>query len=232
MHIIKKKYLIIFLLFSTVIIILFKQLNSKSGDYIKLAKPVTSGKITLEEAINSMRSIRRYSEVKLTMEDVSQLLWAAGGEKVDTVTSASRTYPSAGAVYPLEFYLVAGNVEGIVPGLYHYISDNHTLNLVCKGDIREKIAVVANGQSMIKNSPAAIIITADYERVSSRYGSNGKKYVHMDSGHAGQNIYLMAAARKIGTVAIGAFRSSDVKKIMNLPDNEIPVYIFPVGYPI
>lgn len=197
---------------------------------INLPKPVIKGSTTLEETINLRRSIRRYKNKKLTIEDVSQLLWAAGGERVDAVTAASRTFPSAGACYPLEFYLVAGEVDGILPGLYRYMPESHTLEMVFEGDLRGQLASASYGQSMIKYAPATIAITAEYARTTNRYGKRGERYIYMDCGHSGENIYLMAAVRGLGTVAVGAFDDSKVKEVLKLPKNEEPLYLFPVGY--
>lgn len=199
---------------------------------IKLLKPVIKGKISLEETINLRHSIRKYKDKKLMVIDISQLLWGAAGKKVDMVSGASRTYPSAGACYPLEFYLVAGEVEGISPGVYHYLQEKHALKMVLEGDLREKLTLASYGQSMIKYGPATIVITAVYSRTTEPYGKRGERYVHMDSGHSGENIYLMATARGLGTVAVGAFDDAEVKKVLRLPENEEPLYLFPVGHPM
>ncbi|MFC2061356.1 SagB/ThcOx family dehydrogenase [Elusimicrobiota bacterium] len=203
----------------------------KMNDIIKLPEPVIKGEISLEQAIYTRHSVRSYSNKPLTLEDVSQLLWAAGGERVDAVTSASRTYPSAGACYPLEFYLVVGKVEGIEPGLYYYQADRHALKSMIKGELRNTLTHEGYSQSVIKNAPATVVVTAIYPKTTKKYGKRGEKYVSMDSGYSGENIYLMAAARGLGTVAVGAFNEMGIKRVLRLHDNEVPVCLYPVGYP-
>lgn len=195
---------------------------------IKLPKPAYSSKFSVEEAIYQRRSVRSYKKEPLTLKQVSQLLWAAGGLTIDGVSGATRAYPSAGARYPLEIYLVAGNVEGLTPGLYRYEAIQHKIILVKEGDLRKELANAALGQSMVVNAPASIIFLADFSRTTGRYGERGRRYVYMDVGHAGQNVHLQAESLGLGTVVIGAFREDEVKKVLEITDLD-PLYIMPVG---
>lgn len=199
------------------------------AETIKLPEPKLKGKISIEEAINSRRSIRSYSQEPLSLLEVSQLLWAGGGVICDGITGASRAYPSAGACYPLEIYLVAGNVKGLEPGIYHYLWKEHRLELKISGDKRKELANAACSQGMVKNAAVCIVFTAKYNRSTGRYGDRGKRYVSMDMGHAGQNIYLQAESLGLGTVAVGAFEDDSVSKVLNLPKDEDPLYIMPIG---
>ena len=202
--------------------------SPKTGE-IKLPPPRYKGKLSVEEAIYRRRSIRRYKDVPLTLQEVSQLLWAGAGATIDGVTGATRAYPSAGATYPLELYLVAGKVEGLEAGLYHYDWRNHKLILLKRGDLRRELTGAALGQRMVRDAPISLVFTAVYTRTTRRYGERGKtRYVHMDMGHAGQNIHLQAEALDLGTVVIGAFRDEAVKSILGLKNQE-PLYIMPVG---
>jgi SagB-type dehydrogenase family enzyme len=158
----------------------------------------------------------------LALEQISQLLWAASGKNL-----YRRTAPSAGATYPLEIYLVVGEVEGLEPGIYHYSSSRHSLESVKEQDIRNRLAAAALGQGMITRAPSSIVIAADYVRTSSRYGPRGIRYVHMEAGHVGQNISLQANALSLGTVMIGAFDDPQVREILGV--EEEPLYIIPVG---
>ncbi len=204
--------------------------ENKMSSTIRLPEPVTDGRVSIEEAINSRESARSFSTDALSLEDISQLLWAAGGMRVDAVTRHSRTYPSAGAIHPLEFYVAAGNVEGLDAGLYRYIPSEHALGAIETGDKRSGLARAALGQAFIGRAPASIIISADFDRVTPRYGERGKlRYVPMDAGHAGQNIYLIAVSRGLGTVAVGAFNDAEVSGVLDLPGNETPLYIYPIG---
>ncbi len=178
--------------------------------------------MSVEEALNKRRSVRDYVAGSLTLEQVAHLLWAASGSNL-----YRRTAPSAGATYPLEFYLVAGEVAGLEQGTYHYVSSTHTINLVRAEDIRRRLSRASLGQTVIEKAPASIVIAADYERTCGRYGQRGTRYVHMEAGHAGQNISLEAVALNLGTVMVGAFDDKSVKEILVI--EEEPLYIIPTG---
>ncbi|NJE04730.1 SagB/ThcOx family dehydrogenase [Thermococcus sp. M36] len=193
---------------------------------VKLPAPRLRGEMSLEEAVNLRKSVRRYRDEPIALEQLSQILWAAYGIN----TWGKRTSPSAGARYPFEVYVAVSNVTGIKPGLYHYDGKSHTLELVCEGDISSPLARACLGQRHVKTAPANIVIVAHYERTTSRYGERGIRYVHIDAGHMGQNIYLQATALGLGTVAVGAFRDEEVKALLGVPGE--PLYIFPVGIPV
>ncbi|ASJ07279.1 SagB/ThcOx family dehydrogenase [Thermococcus pacificus] len=193
---------------------------------VKLPEPRTQGEMSLEEAIYRRRSIRGYTTEPLTIEELSQLLWAAYGINA----WGKRTSPSAGARYPFEVYVVVGNVEGLRPGLCHYDGKNHVLKLIREGDLRKELASACLGQRHVEEAPVNIVIAAHYERTTSRYGQRGIRYVHIDAGHMGQNIYLQATALGLGTVAVGAFRDDEVKRVIGVEGE--PLYIFPVGRPV
>lgn len=198
---------------------------------IELPAPITRGTMSVEEAILKRRSIRNFLNKPLSLEDVSQLLWAAQG--ITDPVRGFRAAPSAGATYPLEVYVVVGKngVAGLFEGLYHYKPNKHVLEYLLEGDLRSSLADAALGQSPIREAPISIVIAAIYERTTNRYGERGIRYVHMEAGHVGQNIYLQAVARGLGTVVIGAFEDSQVQKVLKLPENQNPLYIVPVGYP-
>ena len=122
--------------------------------------------------------------------------------------------PSAGATYPLEVYLVSGNVQGLASGIYKYNPKKHELIKVIDGDAREKLANAALSQNFVKEAFADIIITAVYERTIWRYGDRGIRYVHIEAGHAAQNICLEVVALGLATVPVGAFHDDHVKSIL------------------
>jgi len=191
---------------------------------IKLPDPVTRGKISLEETLSKRKSVREYTREPLNKKEISQLLWAAQGI---THEGWKRTAPSAGATYPLEIYLVVNRAERLEPGLYHYLPSEHTLELKKSGKFGKKLAEAALNQEMIEKAPLDIVITALYQRTTSRYGDRGRRYVYMEAGHVGENIYLQAEALGLGTVAVGAFYDDRVKRLMGI-DEEV-LYIMPVG---
>ena len=189
---------------------------------IKLPKPKEKGVTSIEEALNKRRSVRDYKRGRLSLEQISQLLWAASGRNL-----YRRTAPSAGATYPLETYLVVGEVEGLEPGIYHYSSSRHSLEMTKEGDVRNRLSRAALGQEMIEEAPVNIIIAADYSKTTGHYGQRGIRYVHMEVGHVGQNVSLQAIALSLGTVMIGAFEDKEVKEVLGI--KEEPLYIIPVG---
>ena len=195
------------------------------GGKVKLPEAETKGKISLEETLAARRSVRRYADGPLSLKEVSQLLWAAQG--VTEKRRGFRTAPSAGATFPLEIYLVAGDVKGLKAGLYRYLPRRHELESVKEGDLRDRLAGAALGQAMLKDAPATFVIAADYSRTSVRYGRRAARYVHMEVGHAGQNIYLQCGTLGLGTCAVGAFHDDRVKALLGI--DEAPLYLMPVG---
>jgi len=189
---------------------------------IKLPRPKEKGLISVEETLNKRRSVRDYKKGHLSLEQVSQLLWAASGKNL-----YRRTAPSAGATYPLETYLVVGAVEGLEPGIYHYSFSRHSLEMTKEQDVRNRLSRAALGQEMIEEAPVNIIIAADYGRTTGHYGQRGIRYVHVEVGHVGQNISLQANALSLGTVMVGAFEDKQVKEVLGI--KEEPLYIIPVG---
>jgi len=185
--------------------------------------------MSLAEAISRRKSIRYFASQPISQLQLSQILWATQG------TSDSpwgrRTVPSAGATYPLEVFVVCGNngVEGIGDGIYHYNIDNHFLTLHHQGDTRSELARAALDQEFIHQAPVDIVICAEYERTLRRYGVRGERYVHIEVGHAGQNIYLQATALGLATVAVGAFHDEQVRQVLRLDKRYKPLYIMPVG---
>lgn len=139
-------------------------------------------------------------------------------------TGGRRTAPSAGALYPLEVCVVAGNVTGLSVGIYSYDPHKHELSRTLDRDKRVELSKAALGQSSIKNAAAVLVISAVYERVTVKYGERGIRYLHMEAGHAAQNVFL-----DLGTVVIGAFHDEQVRAVLHLPGQVQPLYLMPVG---
>ncbi|MGD0352939.1 MAG: SagB/ThcOx family dehydrogenase [Dehalococcoidia bacterium] len=180
----------------------------------------------LEELLRQRRSTREYADSPLTKYEVMKLLWAAQGI---TDGRGFRTAPSAGALYPLEIYLVAGNVDNMAPGIYKYNPVENNLTLVKEGDVRASLAAASLGQGSVANGAINIVITAVYERTEVKYGARGERYVHIEVGHVAQNICLEATALGLGLVTIGAFDDAAVSKVISMSQGESPVYVMPVG---
>lgn len=201
-------------------------LNGAGGLNIKLPQPNYDGTISVETALRERRSVREYKNVPITLSDLSQLLWAAQGM---SGSRGLRTAPSAGALYPLEVYVAAGNVDGLGPGMYVYKPEGHELLKISDGDARIALSRAAGGQPAVRDAPAVLVISAVYERTMVKYGERGIRYVHMEAGHAAENVYLQAVSLNLGTVVIGAFDDERLKKAAHLTVREEPLYIMPVG---
>ena len=200
--------------------------NIGSQKTVSLPAPQFDGKTSIEKSLIERRSIRQYRDKDLTMGELSQLLWAAQGV---TSRRGYRTAPSAGALYPLEIYIAAGKVSDLAPGIYKYEPDEHNLLKTCDGDKRINLWRAALEQSPIRNAPVVLIFCAIYERTTRKYGERGVRYVHMEVGHAAQNVCLQAISLGLGTVVIGAFNDKEVKRVLKLEADEWPLCIMPAG---
>ena len=202
-------------------------LQNSAPEIIQLPAPSFDGETSVEKALLQRRSVRSYTKVPLTVSDISQILWAAQG--ITEKTYGLRTAPSAGALYPLELYLVVTNVDELKPGVYKYKPQDHTIKRISDGDKRIDVSNAALKQDAIENSSAIVIITAIYERTAIKYGSRSERYVYIEVGHVGQNIYLQAVTLGIGTVMIGAFKDEALKKVLGFAKDEYPLAIMPLG---
>ena len=198
----------------------------EQGKKIELPSPTVMSGQPLETLLQQRRSVRSFSMVQLSLAEIGQLLWATQGI---TSPQGLRTAPSAGALYPLELYVVTGNVEGLPPAVYHYHPKDHHLIKVLEGDQRRMLARTALGQSWISDSAAVVVIAAKYKRTTRKYGERGIRYVHMEVGHAGQNLFLQAEAMGLATVVVGAFHDDKVDKLLGLPDDIQVLSLMPVG---
>jgi SagB-type dehydrogenase family enzyme len=203
---------------------------------VELPEPSLDSETSVEEAMAGRRSVREYAKAPLTLGEVSQLLWAAYGitrpipDAPAFLRGGLKTAPSAGARYPLEIYLVAGDVEGLDPGVYWYGPETHVIHLISRGDVREELMDAAVGQVWVREAPASLVYSAVFERTMVVYGDRGReRYVPMDAGHSAENVYLQCASLGLGTVAIGAFVDTNVKLVTGMTRPEEPLYILPVG---
>lgn len=196
---------------------------------ITLPEPRLESSTSVEEALRDRRSVRDYAKRPLGLAELGQVLWAAQGVTDD---EGHRTAPSAGALYPLEVYVVAGSVEGLVPGVYHYRPGEHSLVRTGDGDRRAALQAAAINQTSVGDAPATLVIAAVPERTTARYGERGGRYVAMEAGHAAENVYLQAEALELATVAIGAFDDGEIRGIIGLSEEVEPLYLMPIGRPM
>ena len=193
-----------------------------------LPPPRTTGSISVEQALASRRSQRNFVDRELSAEQLSQILWAAYG--ITETRRGLRTTPSAGALFPMEIYVVIGRVQGIEPGVYRYDPREHRITRTINRDLRAELAAAALGQTMIRDAPITVVHTAVFRRMTGRYGERGIRYTWIEVGHSAQNIYLQAEALGLGTCAVGAFNDRRVSELLQLPSEEEPLYLMPVGF--
>jgi SagB-type dehydrogenase family enzyme len=198
-----------------------KSFSDVAGKVIQLPSPVLKGGVSVEEALAKRESIRHFTPEPLTPSELSQLLWAAQGI---TRNWGGRTAPSAGALFPLELYLV------LQEGFFHYIPRSYQLIRISDQNFIEDLTSAALGQQCVRESPAIVVITAVNERIERKYGERGERYAKMEAGHAGQNILLQAVSLGLGAVPVGAFYDDHVRKVLNLPADQEPLYLIPLGH--
>ncbi|BAQ34648.1 SagB/ThcOx family dehydrogenase [Dehalococcoides sp. THU3] len=200
-------------------------------DIIKLALPAVRGKMTLEEAINKRRSVRSFSSRGLTMEMLSQLLWASNG--ITDIVDKLRSTPSAGAIYPLDLYIIVGNkgIEALEAGVYRYNPERHGIHLQVNGDFRKQLAEGCFKQNFVADAPFSLVICYRPEELIKRYGTCADKYAYFEVGHVAQNFNLECVALGLGSVVIGAFAEEIICKSMNLSGHPKPLYIIAAGFP-
>jgi len=193
---------------------------------IKLPEPHTDAGTSVEQALRLRRSVRTFAEKPLQLSEVAQLLWSAQGI---TSRDGLRTAPSAGALYPLEIYLVAGSVNDLPVGVWHYLPDNHRLEHLNDTDIRNPLTHAALDQAWIREAAAVVVFAAVYERTTRKYGKRGIRYVHIEAGHAAENLFLQAVSLDLNTVIVGAFRDDAIRNALKLPQDHVPLILMPVG---
>ncbi|MHC4550163.1 MAG: SagB/ThcOx family dehydrogenase [Planctomycetota bacterium] len=194
---------------------------ARPGDALPAA--VRKGGLPLREALAQRRSVREFEAAPLTREQIGQLLWAAQG-----ITDARgyRTAPSAGALYPLEVYVATAE------GVFHYRPHDHALARLSDQDVRVRIHAAALRQEPLQHAPAIFVVAGVYERTAKKYGpARSPRYVHLEAGHACQNLLLEAVALGLGAVPIGAFDDAALQRAVGLPRNHRPLYLIPTGRP-
>jgi SagB-type dehydrogenase family enzyme len=199
---------------------------AEPNEHIKLPKPDLTGEQSIEKLLQQRRSVRSYQKSSLNLSEVGQLLWSAQGI---TSSRGLRTSPSAGALYPLTLFVVVGDVNGLSPGIYQYDPEEHSLLKTTDGDSRKLLQKAALDQSCIGDAAVIFVFTAIYQRTTWKYGKRGVRYVHMEVGHAGQNLFLQAEALHLGTVVVGAFDDNEVRDVLKLDSDIQPLSLMPVG---
>lgn len=197
---------------------------------ITLPVPMRSGGVTLWDLLLRRRTRRAYRPEPLTLGALSQLLWAANGKTAELREAILRTAPSAGALYPIELYIMANRVEGLRQGIYHYNVDKHNLALIRSGDYSDEAALGSLGQAMLTKSGVVVFMSAVIQRSRWKYGQRAYRYIYLDAGHVAQNICLAGESLSLGVCPIGAFYDDELNDILKLDGTEeTVVYALAIG---
>ncbi|MFA4858387.1 MAG: SagB/ThcOx family dehydrogenase [Candidatus Margulisiibacteriota bacterium] len=189
---------------------------------IKLPEPRIDSAVSLENSIKNRRSERSFLSDELTLAQISQLLWAAQG--ITDPDWGLRAAPSAGAIYPLEIYVVRPS------GIFHFVPEKNILEQTSNQDRRSALAQAALGQSFVEEAPAVFVLAANFIKVRQKYGGRTERYVYIETGHAAENLLLEATALGLGAIPVGAFWDDIAKRMLALPEELFPIYLIPVGY--
>ncbi|MFQ6101525.1 MAG: SagB family peptide dehydrogenase [Anaerolineae bacterium] len=198
------------------------------AERIALPDPRGFRGLSLEEAVETRRSIRDYSAEPLLSEELSRLLHAAQG--ITEHRQGFRAAPSAGALYPIELYAVVHDVAGLEPGLYHYAVQEHVLELLRQGDFRTATMQAGLWQDFLAQANVCFILSAIFQRTRWKYRERAYRYVLLEAGHIGQNLYLAATSMGLGACAVGAFLDDELNDLLGLDGREeAAIYVISVG---
>ena len=200
------------------------------GTVIELPDPERTGGASLWETLAYRRSERAYEDQPISSSELSQLLWATQGVTKRVRGYAFRTAPSAGALYPVDTYVIVHRVEGIEPGVYRYQLEDHQLEGVVEGRYDRSLTDAALGQRFAGNAAVAFIWTAVIERSKRKYRARAYRYIYIEAGHIGQNLQLAAQAMGLECCHIGAFLDDEVNALVGADGaEETAVYLGVVG---
>ena len=215
------------------------QYGAGETDLIRLPAVRLDGPVSVEEALSERRSIRNYGAGTLTLDELGQVLWSAQGVTYPIEQTPEsfqrewrggfRTAPSAGALYPLELYVVVGGVDGLEPGFYRYVPVEHALEPAAPGDLRAPLSQAAHGQTVISTPPAVLVIAGVVARTAAKYGERAEQYVLLEAGAAAENVFLQCESLGLATVIVGAFVDKQVKELLQLPEEEETYVLMPIG---
>ena len=208
---------------------------------IDLPLDVDLGDITLDQAIRYRRSVRNFTGEPINIEQLSALLlfsYGITGQFTYTLPYRKpeiqylRAAPSAGGLYPIEIYPVVLNVTDLEPGIYHYNVKDHALSRLKSGDYKKIIPPLLSGQTFTEKCAVIFLLTALFKRTTIKYGERGYRFVMLDAGHIGQNMYLASVALELGCLAIGGFYERHLERILEIDGvEESLVYVLCVGKP-
>lgn len=189
--------------------------------------------VDIGDVLAKRRSVRQFSGAPLPLEVLGRLLHASHGcgkrRRADGMGGHQRPAPSAGGMYPIELYVVTSVVADLGDGVYHYDAHDHALELRSPGNQNERMIELTMGQDMVLHANAICVLTAVRDRTMFKYGQRGYRFLFLDAGHVGQNLYLVATALGLGPVGIGGFLDVELGELLGLPSGEEPLYVVAIG---
>lgn len=177
-----------------------------------------------EDMLSKRKSEREYINRGISLNDLAAVLNSC---RIVDVESERRTYPSAGARFPIETYPIVFNIEGVKRGAYHYNIKRGTLELLWETDLRENSQDIVS--PFVMNPSAALVLTSVLARQEVKYGAKAYPFSLIEAGHMGQNMMLAAQVRDISSCPVGGFVDEVVAKILDLTQDEIPIYVIALG---
>lgn len=206
--------------------------NYPDNRKIELPVPELPPVMSLDEAIKKRKSIRYYSSESISKAQLSYLLWTSTGIQRREMGDEFRTVPSAGALYPIETYLVVNRVADLDKGIYHYSIKSHLLEELKVGDFSKEIALAALGQRVCYDAAVVFVWTAIFVRSKWKYKQRAYRYVYLDAGHIAQNLALATTAIGLGSCQVAAIFDDDANSILGVGGvEESTIYISAVGQP-
>jgi len=197
---------------------------------IPLPPPDRKGGGPIWKAVNARRSERDYIDRPLLLPELSQLVWVAQGVTSPKGEVDLRAAPSAGALHPIETYIVSHSVDGLDPGVYHYGIEKHLIELINPGDHRKAVEAATLGQKLARLASALFVWTAVFDRCKFKYGQRAYRYIYLDAGHVAHGVALAASSLGIGSCPIGAFYDDEMNDLLGVDgDKEGVVYMTAVG---
>jgi SagB-type dehydrogenase family enzyme len=184
-----------------------------------LAQPSLRCDARLVDVIAERRTASSFKPEMLSASDLSEILASVGRRRDALAAEERRAYPSAGARYPIELYLISLRCEGVPPGLYHYSQREHELEELWPFDFKQSL-LSATGDRRVEDASAVFVLTIVFWRILEKYGDRGLRYAFIEAGHVAQNISLLACALKKGCVELGGFVDSDVNRWLDI-DTEL-----------
>jgi SagB-type dehydrogenase family enzyme len=199
---------------------------------IELPAVTEPSNLSLYEALQKRKSIRGFKSASISKEHLSYLLWASTGISRRRQGYEFRTAPSAGALYPIETYLVVNNVKELEEGIYHYGIRRHELEVLKKGSFGKAVCRAGLDQVMCAKAAVVFIWSAIFDRSKFKYGQRAYRYIYLDTGHMAENLALAAVSIDLGSCQIGALYDDEVNELIDIDGiKESVIYMSVIGYP-